>query len=142
MVSILHRADSFAPTKLCQDFHSRGAVNHCNVSRCLFSRPGMASESQMGMGNGLKGSVLSLTPWQLTDAERSRLLARLDKDSDDAVREEFAWKYVRQAFVDPLVWGYALLNHGFAFTLYTLSLFLVCLYQVAHSSPCTNASIA
>lgn len=60
----------------------------------------------------------------LSDAERSRLLTRLDKDSDDAVREEFAWKYVRQAFVDPLVWGYAFLHHGFAFTLYTLSLFL------------------
>src|SRR6266566_6443038 len=64
-------------------------------------------------------SVLSLTLSQLTDAERSRLLTRLDIDSDDAVREEFAWEYVRQAFVDPLVWGYAFLNHGFAFTLYT-----------------------
>jgi hypothetical protein len=77
----------------------------------------------------------------LTDAERSRLLARLDKGSGDAVREEFAWKYVRQAFVDPLVWGYAFLNHGFSFTLYTLSLFLVCLYKVAHSSPCVNANL-
>ncbi len=67
----------------------------------------------------------------MTDAERSRLLARLDKDSDDAVQEEFAWKYVRQAFLDPLVWGYAFLHHGFAFLLYTLSLFLVCLYLVA-----------
>lgn len=78
---------------------------------------------------------------QLTDAERSRLLTRLDKDSDDAVREVFAWKYVRQAFVDPLVWGYALLHHGFAFTLYTLSLFLVCLYKFAHLSPCANANL-
>jgi hypothetical protein len=89
----------------------------------------MATESQMGMGDGSKRTLTSLILSQLTDAERSRLLARLDKDSDDAVREVFAWKYVRQAFVDPLVWGYALLNHGFAFTLYTLSLFLVCLYQ-------------
>jgi hypothetical protein len=31
---------------------------------------------------------------------------------------------VRQAFLDPLIWGYALLFHGFAFVLYTLSLFL------------------
>ena len=86
-------------------------------------------------------SVLSLTLSQLTDAERSRLLTRLDKDSDDAVREEFAWEYVRQAFVDPLVWGYAFLNHGFAFTLYTLSLFMVCLYQVGQSSSCANTNL-
>jgi len=58
----------------------------------------------------------------LTDAERSRLLARLDTDSDAAKQEKFAWRYVRQAFLDPLVWGYALLFHGFAFVLYTLSL--------------------
>jgi hypothetical protein len=77
----------------------------------------------------------------LTDAERSRLLTRLDEDSGDAVREEFAWKYVRQAFVDPLVWGYALLQHGFAFTLFTLSLFMVCLYKVAQSSSCANTNL-
>ncbi|KAI0297650.1 major facilitator superfamily domain-containing protein [Russula brevipes] len=47
----------------------------------------------------------------LTDAERSRLLARLDTDSDSAKQEN---------------WGYALLFHGFAFVLYTLSLFLPC----------------
>lgn len=63
---------------------------------------------------------------QLTDAELSRLLARLGKDEDAAEREKFAWNYVRQAFVDPLVWGYALLFHGFAFAFQTLSLFLVC----------------
>jgi hypothetical protein len=85
--------------------------------------------------------VLSLTLSQLTNAERSRLLTRLDKDSDDAVREKFAWKYVRQAFVDPLVWAYAFLHHGFAFTLYTLSLFLVCLYQALHSSPWAKANV-
>ncbi|KAI0260221.1 major facilitator superfamily domain-containing protein [Gloeopeniophorella convolvens] len=60
----------------------------------------------------------------LTDSERSRLLARLDADCDAAEKEKFAWIYVRQAFSDPLVWGYALLFHGFAFVLYTLSLFL------------------
>ncbi|KAI0304323.1 major facilitator superfamily domain-containing protein [Multifurca ochricompacta] len=53
----------------------------------------------------------------LTDAERSRLLARLDADSDAAEQEKFAWEYVSQAVLDPLVWGYALLFHGFAFTL-------------------------
>lgn len=65
---------------------------------------------------------------QLTDAERSRLLARLGKDDDAAEREKFAWDYVLQAFVDPLVWGYALLFHGYAFVFYTLSLFLVCFF--------------
>jgi hypothetical protein len=61
----------------------------------------------------------------LTDAERSRLLTRLAEDSDAAERENFAWGYVRQVFLDPLVWGYAFLLHGFAFVLNTLSLFLV-----------------
>ncbi|KAH9047698.1 major facilitator superfamily domain-containing protein [Lactarius hengduanensis] len=60
----------------------------------------------------------------LSDAERTRLLARLDSDNDAAKKENFSWIYVRQAFLDPLVWGYALLFHGFAFVLYTLSLFL------------------
>ncbi|KAH9179345.1 major facilitator superfamily domain-containing protein, partial [Lactarius sanguifluus] len=60
----------------------------------------------------------------LSDAERTRLLARLDSDNDAAKKEKFSWEYVRQAFLDPLIWGYALLFHGFAFVLYTLSLFL------------------
>ncbi|KAI0051402.1 MFS general substrate transporter [Auriscalpium vulgare] len=60
----------------------------------------------------------------LTDVERARLAARLASDSDAAHHERFAWVYVRQAFADPLVWGYALLFHGFAFVLYTLSLFM------------------
>ena len=76
-------------------------------------------------GPHLHKSTLSLTQPQLTDAERSRLLARLERDSDAGEKEKFDWKYVRQAFLDPLVWGYALLFHGFAFVLYTLSLFMV-----------------
>ncbi|KAI0795290.1 major facilitator superfamily domain-containing protein [Irpex lacteus] len=60
----------------------------------------------------------------LTEDERARLLARLAADSDAANREKFSWVYVRQALTDHLVWGYALLFHGFAFVLYTLSLFL------------------
>ncbi|KAI0343420.1 MFS general substrate transporter [Trametopsis cervina] len=60
----------------------------------------------------------------LTEEERTRLLARLAADSDAANKERFAWVYVRQALTDHLVWGYALLFHGFAFVLYTLSLFL------------------
>ncbi|KAK7048382.1 MFS general substrate transporter [Favolaschia claudopus] len=60
----------------------------------------------------------------LTDSERARLLARLKFDSDAAVEEKFEWSYVLQAVQDHLVWAYALLFHGYAFVLYSLSLFL------------------
>jgi hypothetical protein len=66
-----------------------------------------------------------LTLSQLTEEERRLLLSRLEKDSYAAEQEKFAWEYVRQAFLDPLVWGFALLFHGFAFVLYSLSLFMV-----------------
>ncbi|KAF8600293.1 MFS general substrate transporter [Ceratobasidium sp. AG-I] len=59
----------------------------------------------------------------LTPRERERLLERSKYDSA-GVTEQFKWKYVRQALSDHLVWGYALLFHGFAFVLYSLSLFL------------------
>jgi len=36
---------------------------------------------------------------------------------------------LREAFPDPLIWGYAFLFHGFVFVLYTSSLFLVSLYN-------------
>ncbi|KAK7056771.1 hypothetical protein VNI00_002488 [Paramarasmius palmivorus] len=60
----------------------------------------------------------------LTEPERERLLARLREDSDAANKEEFDWLFVRQAVKDHLVWGYAFLFHGFAFVLYSLSLFM------------------
>ncbi|KAJ7761491.1 major facilitator superfamily domain-containing protein [Mycena maculata] len=60
----------------------------------------------------------------LTEDERARLLARLKADSDAAREEKFEWFFVFQAFTDHLVWAYALLFHGFAFVLYSLSLFL------------------
>ncbi|KAJ2934601.1 hypothetical protein H1R20_g2485, partial [Candolleomyces eurysporus] len=60
----------------------------------------------------------------LTSSEKERLLARLDADSDAALIEKFQWKYVKQALTDHLVWGYAFLFHGFAFVLYSLSLFM------------------
>ncbi|KAJ7935667.1 major facilitator superfamily domain-containing protein [Mycena leptocephala] len=60
----------------------------------------------------------------LTETERARLLARLKTDSDAAREEKFEWFFVLQAFKDHLVWAYALLFHGFAFVLYSLSLFL------------------
>ncbi|KAJ7600587.1 major facilitator superfamily domain-containing protein [Mycena floridula] len=60
----------------------------------------------------------------LTTSERARLFARLKEDSDAANEEKFEWTFVAQAFKDHLVWLYALLFHGFAFVLYSLSLFL------------------
>ncbi|KIM43201.1 hypothetical protein M413DRAFT_398146 [Hebeloma cylindrosporum] len=60
----------------------------------------------------------------LTEAEKKRLFQRLNADSDAALIERFEWVYVRQALTDHLVWGYAFLFHGFAFVLYSLSLFL------------------
>lgn len=60
----------------------------------------------------------------LTERERERLLERLQADSDAGKNERFEWFFVRQAFKDHLVWGYALAFHGFAFVLYSLSLFM------------------
>ncbi|KAF9046565.1 major facilitator superfamily domain-containing protein [Panaeolus papilionaceus] len=60
----------------------------------------------------------------LTPSEKERLFKRLNADSDAALIEKFEWIYVRQALTDHLVWGYAFLFHGFAFVLYSLSLFL------------------
>ncbi|PPQ65394.1 hypothetical protein CVT26_000019 [Gymnopilus dilepis] len=60
----------------------------------------------------------------LTESEKARLLQRLNADSDAGLIEHFEWVYVRQALTDHLVWAYAFLFHGFAFVLYSLSLFL------------------
>ncbi|CAE6494197.1 unnamed protein product [Rhizoctonia solani] len=59
----------------------------------------------------------------LTQDEKTRLIARSIYDSA-GVSEQFKWKYVRHALTDHLVWAYAFLFHGFAFVLYSLSLFL------------------
>ncbi|KAI5123157.1 hypothetical protein M0805_000860 [Coniferiporia weirii] len=60
----------------------------------------------------------------LTEPERARLLARLAADSDAGKHEVFDWEQVRQAVTDRLVWAYAFLFHGYAFVLYSLSLFM------------------
>ncbi|KAF7314330.1 MFS general substrate transporter [Mycena kentingensis (nom. inval.)] len=60
----------------------------------------------------------------LTGEERARLLTRLKTDSDASREEKFEWFFVLQAFTDHLAWAYAMLFHGFAFVLYSLSLFL------------------
>lgn len=52
-------------------------------------------------------------------------MERLQADSDAGTNEKFEWFYVWQAWTDHLVWAYALLFHGFAFVLYSLSLFMV-----------------
>ncbi|KXN81772.1 hypothetical protein AN958_03698 [Leucoagaricus sp. SymC.cos] len=65
----------------------------------------------------------------LTDPERERLLERLNADSDAGSIEKFNWYYVQQAVTDPLVWEYAVVFHGFAFVLYSLSLFLPSIIQ-------------
>ncbi|KAF5360501.1 hypothetical protein D9756_005021 [Leucocoprinus leucothites] len=65
----------------------------------------------------------------LTQSERQRLLERLNADSDAGLIEKFDWFYVKQALTDHLVWAYALLFHGFAFVLYSLSLFLPSIIQ-------------
>ncbi|KAG2010179.1 high-affinity nicotinic acid transporter [Coprinopsis cinerea AmutBmut pab1-1] len=77
----------------------------------------------------------------LTTSEKERLLARLDADSDAALIEKFEWTYVKQAMKDHLVWGYALLFHGFAFVLYSLSLFMVSdLTSSSTIGPLTNCA--
>lgn len=60
----------------------------------------------------------------LTDSERNRLLERLQADSDAGMDQAFQWSSVLEAFGDHLIWAYSLLFHGFAFVVYTLSLFL------------------
>lgn len=56
-----------------QDFHSRGAVNHRNVNCGYFSRPDMATESQMGMGDGFKRTLSSIT-YTMIAVDRCRAL--------------------------------------------------------------------
>ncbi|KIJ40996.1 hypothetical protein M422DRAFT_229806 [Sphaerobolus stellatus SS14] len=60
----------------------------------------------------------------LNEEERAMLLARLGRDADAADLEPFTWRGVRQALTDPFAYLYALLFHGSAFTLYSISLFL------------------
>ncbi|GAA6045621.1 hypothetical protein NBRC10513_005039 [Rhodotorula toruloides] len=60
----------------------------------------------------------------LNEREHAILIARLQADSDSADEEPLSWHGVWEAFKDPLVLGYGFLFHAYAFTLYTLSLFL------------------
>jgi hypothetical protein len=60
----------------------------------------------------------------LSETEKTRLLDRLQADSDAGTDQVFKWSSVLDAFSDHLVWAYAFLFHGFSFVLYSLSLFL------------------
>lgn len=101
------------------------------VQSCLFHCAYLVSPSHFRMSSRTSHFLLPHTFLrELTEAERARLLARLAADSDAAREEKFEWFYVLQAVTDHLVWGYAFLFHGFAFVLYSLSLFLVQQLQV------------
>ncbi|POY73511.1 hypothetical protein BMF94_3448 [Rhodotorula taiwanensis] len=60
----------------------------------------------------------------LNEREHAILIARLRAGSDSADNEPFNWAGVWDAFKDPWVIGYGMLFHFYAFTLYSLSLFL------------------
>lgn len=48
----------------------------------------------------------------------------MQADRDSLDEESFSWDGVKQAFTDPYVYLYGLLFHGYAFALYTISLFM------------------
>ena len=60
----------------------------------------------------------------LTTREKAIIQHRLQGDSDAFETEGFQWSEVVRATKSLHVYGYCLLFHGFAFALYTLSLFL------------------
>ena len=112
-----------------QDFYYRRHLN----SRCLpggvLCRTYLVAQSKICQSVLALYEDIYLITFQLTEADKKRLLERLSADSDAGLIEKFEWVYVRQALTDHLVWGYALLFHGFAFVLYSLSLFLVRLFH-------------
>ncbi|GAA6008033.1 hypothetical protein JCM11491_006584 [Sporobolomyces phaffii] len=60
----------------------------------------------------------------LNERERAILISRLQADGDAGDDEPFSWDGVWQAIKDPLAGSYGVLFHLFAFSLYSLSLFL------------------
>ena len=59
-----------------------------------------------------------------SNREKAIIAARMQADRDALDEESFRWDGVKQAFIDPYVYLYGLLFHGFAFALYTISLFM------------------
>jgi hypothetical protein len=60
----------------------------------------------------------------LTAREKAIVEHRLQDDSDAYETEGFQWSEVIRAIKSWQIYGYCMLFHGFAFALYTLSLFL------------------
>ncbi|GAA5862359.1 hypothetical protein JCM8547_007615 [Rhodosporidiobolus lusitaniae] len=65
----------------------------------------------------------------LNERERSIVYARLALDQESGDTEPFTWAGVWAALKDPLVLAYSWLFHGYAFPLYSLSLFLPTIIQ-------------
>ncbi|SCZ94421.1 BZ3500_MvSof-1268-A1-R1_Chr12-2g03888 [Microbotryum saponariae] len=65
----------------------------------------------------------------LTDRDREILITRLAEDSDSANIEPFKFEGVKSAVKDHLVIAFSFVFHGFAFPLYSLSLFLPTIIQ-------------
>ncbi|GAA5847996.1 hypothetical protein JCM9279_003524 [Rhodotorula babjevae] len=65
----------------------------------------------------------------LTERQRDILVDRLRSDGGVDDDEPFSWKGAWDAFKDPFVHGYGWLFHCFAFSLYSLSLFLPTIIQ-------------
>ncbi|SCV73126.1 BQ2448_7051 [Microbotryum intermedium] len=65
----------------------------------------------------------------LTDRDREILIVRLADDSDAADIEPFQWDGVKSAVKDHFVIAFSFVFHGFAFPLYSLSLFLPTIIQ-------------
>ena len=59
-----------------------------------------------------------------TAREKAIIAARMHADRDSLDEEAFSWDGVKQAFRDPYVYLYSLVFNGFAFALYTISLFM------------------
>ena len=68
-------------------------------------------------GMGCRRLHPQLTAQFLTERERAIVIGRLENDTNGGDHEPFSWSGVAAAIKDPIVWGYGLLFHAFAFTL-------------------------
>ncbi|SJX60036.1 related to TNA1-High affinity nicotinic acid plasma membrane permease [Sporisorium reilianum f. sp. reilianum] len=96
---------------------------------------GKAGWSWILILEGLLTIVVSIAAYKLvphypqksrsfSEREKAIIAARMQADRDSLDEEAFSWDGVKQAFTDPYVYLYGLLFHGFAFALYTISLFM------------------
>lgn len=54
--------------------------------------------------------TVTLTSYKLTEEESSRLIEKLQADSDAGTDQKFQWSSAQSAFEDHLVWVYAFLS--------------------------------